>query len=180
MATKRSKTVKKSAKNNKNQPKVFTAIRRLSRTAQISIAAVFVLVFGGIGTYLITQSYAASNCTSYNYRYGSSGTCVKYIQQIQNGLSKALAGEKKHGYTISGSQLDADGAFGTLTKSKVVRYQHYAGLSADGIVGVKTWTSMCSTIGTIHKLKLATGSTITTAYNAAKNANCNKVAPQQF
>lgn len=180
MATKRSKTSKKAVKNNKNQPKVFTAIQRLSREAQIGLAVLFVAVFGGLGAYLITQSYAASNCTSYNYREGSKGTCVKYIQQIQNGLSKALAGEKKRGYTISGSQLAVDGAFGTLTKSKVVRYQHYAGLTADGIVGVKTWTNMCSTIGVIYKLKLATGSTISTAYSAAKNANCAKVAPQQF
>jgi len=179
MATKSNKTSKKSA-SNKNQPKVVTFIRQLSRKTQISIAIIFVLIFGGIGTYLLTQSYAISNCTSNTYRDGSKGTCVKYLQQIQNGLSKAFAGDTRHGYTISSSQLDADGAFGTLTKNKVVRYQHFAGLSADGIVGVKTWTSMCTAIGTIHKLKLATGATINTAYNAAKNANCNKLAPQQF
>mgnify|MGYP001952708915 CR=1 FL=1 len=61
-------------------------------------------------------------------KQGSRGDEVKLLQQLL----------KNKGY-YSGS---IDGIFGSGTKNAVVQFQRAAGLSADGIVGAKTWAAL--------------------------------------
>jgi zinc D-Ala-D-Ala carboxypeptidase len=96
--------------------------------------AVMVMV-GGIGTYVLTQSHA-STCNSLTFRQGSSGTCVRYIQQLVNWQNQ----HNSYGST----QLTVDGSFGAKTKSAVIADQKQFGLAADGIVGKQTWSIICS------------------------------------
>lgn len=61
-------------------------------------------------------------------RQGSRGVYVLVLQDALNAL----------GYTGSG----LDGVFGGGTRSAVIRFQQRNGLTADGIVGCGTWTSL--------------------------------------
>lgn len=101
--------------------------------------AIFVIVFGGLGTYLLNQSHALTTNKAYCVAntYGGSvknGQCVKNIQRILNaiGVSSYYTGA-------------VDGVYGTKTKGAVVNYQRSWGLSQDGIVGPKTWAQLCYT-----------------------------------
>ncbi|MEW2397517.1 peptidoglycan-binding domain-containing protein [Streptomyces sp. NPDC046862] len=58
---------------------------------------------------------------------GSSGRAV---QQAQCYLNNAM----------SSGNLDVDGDFGSVTKSAVLRFQHCAGITVDGVVGAQTWS----------------------------------------
>lgn len=59
------------------------------------------------------------------YQTGSKGDEVKRIQVTLNAL----------GYNVG----DADGIYGSKTKTGVAKYQSDNGLSPDGIVGPQTW-----------------------------------------
>lgn len=178
----------KSTKNTKSNKKVsarktaqITKSSFLQKyKAQIAVASAFVLVFGGFGIYTLRNSSAYSNCTSNQYRLNSRGTCVKYIQQMQNGLSVALANQSRNGYTIKSTRLTADGVFGSATTSKVKTWQGFSRLQVDGIVGKQTWTTMCSTVGAINRIKPNSSTAMNTAYTAAKNANCKLIDPGLF
>lgn len=61
---------------------------------------------------------------------GSRGEQVKALQRLLIGL---------------GYDLKADGVFGTITDRTVRTYQRKNGLSADGIVGEKTWRKLLGT-----------------------------------
>lgn len=59
---------------------------------------------------------------------GSKGDCVKRVQDILN--------------IRIGAGIAVDGDFGPKTKQAVINYQQRHGLSADGIVGNQTWSSL--------------------------------------
>ena len=42
-----------------------------------------------------------------------------------------------------GQHVHVDGVFGSSTEDAVLQYQHDVGLDSDGIVGPKTWGSLC-------------------------------------
>ena len=58
-------------------------------------------------------------------RVGSTGKDVEFVQSVLN----------VHGF----GRIDEDGIFGPKTEGAVKKYQRDRGLSADGIVGPKTW-----------------------------------------
>ncbi len=88
----------------------------------------FAAVFAGIAGYRIVASNA-STCLNYTWRVGSSGQCVRVIQYNVG----------RH--TLS--RLAIDGSYGSQTKSGVMLYQSSRGLTADGLVGPKTWDAIC-------------------------------------
>ncbi len=63
-------------------------------------------------------------------QYGASGSDVKKLQTLLN---------------ENGANLDADGKFGAKTEAAVKRFQELHGLTADGIVGRKTWAALGET-----------------------------------
>lgn len=65
-------------------------------------------------------------------RYGSKGNAVSAVQLLLGGL-------------------DVDGDFGRKSKAAVIAYQSANGLAADGIVGIKTWSSLVLGSGTAGK-----------------------------
>lgn len=75
-----------------------------------------------------TASRGTATRTHSTLKQGSRGDEVKLLQQLL----------KNKGY-YSGS---IDGIFGAGTKNAVVQFQRAAGLSADGIVGAKTWAAL--------------------------------------
>lgn len=101
------------------------------------IGAVFVLAFGGLGSWYIALSHAATPtpCVEYKLYEGSPlKTCVKNLQYI---LQKTNSGSTcPTGY--------CDGIFGPVTRSAVVRYGYYRNISNNGQVGYWTWRSICA------------------------------------
>ena len=63
-------------------------------------------------------------------REGSRGEGVKSFQEMYN--------------NHAGRNLAVDGDFGAKTKAAVIEFQQSRGLTADGIVGRQTWTSLYS------------------------------------
>ncbi|WP_329613177.1 amidase [Streptomyces brevispora] len=63
-------------------------------------------------------------------RSGSTGAQVKAVQQLLNEQGQAAGA--------------ADGSFGPATQAAVTAYQQAHGLTADGIVGARTWTALLS------------------------------------
>lgn len=86
------------------------------------------VVIGGIGAYVLTQSHATV-CRDYVYRTGSSGTCVQRMQR--------LLVDHHHVVTV-------DGQFGPKTRAAVIAVQQEYGQTQDGIVGKHTWDALCS------------------------------------
>lgn len=60
-------------------------------------------------------------------RQGSSGTCVRTLQQQLE---------------FKGYNLNIDGSFGPATRDAVIKFQQRRGLTQDGIVGRATWTAL--------------------------------------
>ena len=65
-------------------------------------------------------------------RRGAKGTTVVELQGLLI----------KHGVTVNGAQIEADGVFGPITDKAVVAFQGSKGLKADGIVGPLTWAAL--------------------------------------
>ncbi len=88
------------------------------------------LLAGGLAAATAPNADAAT-CYQSMWRMGSSGTCVKYIQQLVN-------------YFQRGPVLTVDGAFGPKTDGAVRATQQIFGAKVDGIVGPQTWLIICA------------------------------------
>lgn len=121
----------------KNRKRLFVA--------PVLIALVISFTAPIIGTAGAAPAQAAS-CTSYKYSRGGTGTCVKYIQQILNGASaNGQSTCTRNGTKVrdATNYLTADGVWGSRTNDRVKRFQSSHCLSSDGVVGQKTWQSLC-------------------------------------
>lgn len=138
------------------------------RNVIVAVAAIVVIAAGFfvVQTYQDSQTNAAS-CVSKTYKKGSSGTCVKYIQILMN----YKAGKS----TPKAAKVTADGSYGAKTETAMKAFQKYWGLTADGIVGKKTWASLCSAqMGYTDSKGVDHGVwTSNTALDAAKSAGCS-------
>ena len=67
---------------------------------------------------------------------GSTGTAVSAVQEVL----KRISPPNPDPGTI-------DGHFGPMTKAAVIAYQHQIGVTADGIIGDKTWWSPAGAAG---------------------------------
>ncbi|WP_250283535.1 MULTISPECIES: GH25 family lysozyme [unclassified Frankia] len=68
------------------------------------------------------------------------------VQTLQNALNIVLGWEGGHP-----SRLAPDGDFGPATHEGVVHYQGQRGLTADGVVGTRTWSRLDSDLDTIGR-----------------------------
>lgn len=78
------------------------------------------------------------NCEPYGgtlLRQGSSGSAVRTLQTYLNAVGQVN--------TVI-PQITVDGKFGPATERAVIAFQQLYGLTADGIVGPKTWSELCS------------------------------------
>lgn len=83
-------------------------------------------------------------CSSGGYPQIKQGSLSVYVLIAQDDLN-----------TLGFSTGSLDGIFGTNTKNAVIRYQRSRGLTADGIIGCKTWQSLQENV-------IGTGRTSTT------------------
>lgn len=111
---------------------------------------------GGIAT--ATPAAAAGQCVDYQYSIGGSADCVSHIQTLLNAFEPRIPG----GY----QQLSVDGQFGDQTRSAVVAFQTYWGLSTDGVVGAETWNILCGP-------QMGPGPIAWYPYDAARAAGCD-------
>ena len=71
-------------------------------------------------------------CTDKVYNKGDSGTCVKYIQTLNNVFTPLYA-----------NKLSVDGVFGTNTDKSIRKLQSKWGIKSDGNVSNSTWNLLC-------------------------------------
>lgn len=96
---------------------------QMFKKARLVASTLAVVSAVALGIAVPSAANAASGCVTSQFRQGSTGNCVKYIQQIQ--------------------AIQADGIFGPATKKNIVAFQRLTGLTADGIVGKNTWAMLC-------------------------------------
>ncbi len=113
----------------------------------LAVAVAGAAVLGPVA--LAVPAQAATSCKSQVFRYGSQGTCVKYIQQILN--TKGLGGGTDNG------QIATDGIFGWGTHGRVIDLQSRNALVQDGVVGSATWSVLCQVQGSKSAAQRAAG-----------------------
>lgn len=163
VATKTKKSIKKAVTT---KSKVIASSKKhiLNKKQWGIVVGISVLLLG-IGTYFGIQQYQnttadAASCISKTYRQGSSGNCVKYIQQLVNyaidyAKRPGASNASDHNRALSKlAKLKVDGAYGAKTKAAVTAYQKNAkitkstsqarvSLNSNGIVDSKTWGALC-------------------------------------
>lgn len=124
-----------SSRRNK-KTKLSTVINNIWRGKHKPIIIVcFMLIFGGLGAYLLQRSHASPTSEYYfdhgcatfpTLRPGNTGSCVWKLQTVLR-------------YRW-GHQLDINGSFDANTKFQVQCFQSQQGITQDGIVGSITWS----------------------------------------
>lgn len=105
-------------------------------------------------------------CTAYNYSYGGWSGCIGLIQRMLNGINYV------RGVAYGGYALSVDNSFGPNTNTQVRRFQSYAGLVSDGIVGPNTWNQLCRYAGASSNYNNYYDPTPRTGWQAAYDAGC--------
>ncbi|GAA1519394.1 peptidoglycan hydrolase-like protein with peptidoglycan-binding domain [Agromyces terreus] len=116
-------------------------IRTRRHKLALAFAAFALAAAGTVGTVggtTAAPAEAATKCVNYNYGYGGYATCVGTIQRLLNYHKISTKINTKY------SPLAIDNSFGTKTRAGVIAFQARYGLVADGIVGPKTWSILCS------------------------------------
>lgn len=102
----------------------------------------------------LTNIHAATSCYAQTWKQGSSGQCVKDIQNLLNyDLYK----------TNSSQYLVLDGSYGSYTTAAVKQEQKNSGITVNGSVNAQTWPYVCTS---------GTGTVPSWYTSAAQNAGC--------
>lgn len=169
---KKPKNAKKQATTKKLRIKLFGT----RQNKIIGVVTLFFVVVAGISGFVLYQKSVtdAASCDSYQFAYNSRGTCVRYIQNMLNGITVVHKGKSRNGTTLNSIILSTDGVFGSRTSSKVKDFQGWYGTSSDGIVGPKTWAGLCYYAKrlTWNGNNADDGAKIRTAIMSAQSAGC--------
>ncbi|EDK72662.1 Peptidoglycan-binding domain 1 protein [candidate division TM7 genomosp. GTL1] len=107
-------------------------VKRIHQLYKYTLFSVVALVAAASVAVTIPPKTAyAATCDQRVFAYGSTGTCVKYIQRLLN--SFPLAGT-----------LAVDGIFGSKTRGTTRSFQSKEHIRVDGIVGPQTWRHLCA------------------------------------
>jgi murein L,D-transpeptidase YcbB/YkuD len=125
--------------------------RRLIGSNRIAAALVLIVAVAvfGVGYKQFGSAYTyvpnVSSCKGTVLSYGSTGACVKTVQNALN-IIRSNNVYSFYGYTYSShcstlarASLAVDGQFGSRTQAMVKCFQSWKGISADGVVGPITW-----------------------------------------
>ncbi|WP_395245197.1 peptidoglycan-binding protein [Agromyces sp. MMS24-K17] len=120
-------------------------IRTRRHKLALAFAALSLAAAGTVGAVgaAPAPAEAAGRCVDYNYSQGGYSSCIGTIQQLLN-YHRIPQASRYHQPIGSYTGLAVDNAFGPATKSAVVAFQRYWGLSVDGIVGPQSWSYLCS------------------------------------
>lgn len=115
------------------------------------VFVIYCALIGGFTVALSTfgagSASAATTCYGTPRKIGSNGTCVRYIQQMLNGIYAEVRTVNNGGRLYQGGGLIAvDGAYGSATAAQVRTFQRYAALSVTGRVtpGTGIWNKLCA------------------------------------
>jgi endonuclease/exonuclease/phosphatase family metal-dependent hydrolase len=113
------------------------------------------LLGGSLGVVLVAVGYIvysmfiniepdAASCTSRTLNVGASSTCVKYAQQMLNGISEYYSVIPSTSGTLSAASISSNGKYTSTTSSQVKAFQAYSNKTVTGIINKDTWVSLCA------------------------------------
>lgn len=107
---------------------------------------VVVLAFGGFIAYSIFTNIEpdAASCSAKTYDVGSNSSCVKYAQQLLNGVDRHFAPITQNGASVTADSISENGKLDTTTQAKISAFQKYAGIQQTGGITKNTWYYLCS------------------------------------
>lgn len=107
---------------------------------------IVVLAFAGFVTYSVFTNIEsdAASCTSKTLSAGANSSCVKYAQQLLNGISEYFSAIPGDTAALSASSVSANGKYASSTTARVKQFQTYSGLKASGTIDKNTWYQLCS------------------------------------
>ncbi|MGB2787443.1 MAG: endonuclease/exonuclease/phosphatase family protein [Candidatus Saccharimonadaceae bacterium] len=128
-------------------------IRALKHVKLIVVGVLLVIASVGVVYFYdrAPQSDAAG-CVSNTYKRSSSATCVKYIEQMVNGITEVYANDKSDfsKEPLNSYMITVDKYYSSNTKEKIINFQRWGyELVDDGIVNAKTWGEICGYAKTI-------------------------------
>lgn len=144
-------------------------MNKIKKSLAVSLGAVAVTGLMAFGPASPANAYSGSTgkgCTTYQYSRGGYSTCIANIQRMLNGINQS------YGTSYGGYALAVDNAFGPNTETQVRRFQSWARLTSDGIVGANTWNKLCFYAGQVNFSYSDVGATKNAAWQAAYDAGC--------
>lgn len=131
---------------------------RSFKLGMTSLALTLGMAFGGVTSLAApAPAEAAGQCVNYNYSSGGYSGCVGNIQVLLNAFRPRIG--------TPYAKLAVDNNFGPATRNAVIKFQKFWGLTADGIVGAKTWSVLCSP-------QMGPGPIAWYPYSAARTSGC--------
>ncbi len=130
----------------KNKVAKSSSVKGLVKVGKLkfdkTLLAVIAVVVVAAGGYLFYQASHAATCNQITFRQGSSGTCVKSIQTILNGI-RYRYNTSVYSQGVDYPALAVDGKYGSSTAFTVGAFQKWTTVTVDGVVGPKTWNNLC-------------------------------------
>lgn len=125
---------------------------RKSKRANIVTLAIVVLVFGGVGTYLVKKSHAINfnaycpSSSTEGWGYNTSGYCVQQIKADFNALGNPVNSNWRFPYSLDAS----DSNWSSYAAADTRWFQSNWHIRVDGIFGRNTWFYMCVSLNNHH------------------------------
>lgn len=143
---------------------------KVLRKAAIVVALTMALTgVGAVAPSSQAEAFSGTSnkgCNAYQYSRGGYSSCIAAIQRMLNGVNLS------YGSSYGGYGLTVDNSFGANTDTQVRRFQKFARVTSDGIVGRNTWNQLCFYAGQVNFNYGSSGATRNAAWQAAYNAGC--------